>query len=173
MTDLDNWPRIIQFAFCVYDEKKQLIAEHCALIKPDGWTIPNEKFWIDNGFSQSRSEEFGLPIHCSLRDFISWINKSKYLIAHNIKFDYPITGAEMIRAKMKADVKLKQICTMDAGTDLCQLPGRYGFKWPKLEELHKHLFGIGFEGAHDALNDVKACAKCFFELTDRGIVKLN
>jgi len=32
------------------------------------------------------------------------------------------------------------------------------------------LFGTGFEGAHDALADVKACADCFFELKKRKVI---
>lgn len=50
----------------------------------------------------------------------------------------------------------------------------YGrFKWPKLIELHRKLFGTGFDDAHDALADVKACGKCFFEMKRRGIIKLE
>ena len=49
-------------------------------------------------------------------------------------------------------------------TKLCKIPGKYGYKWPTLSELHMFLFGNGFEGAHDALNDVLACAACYFEL---------
>ena len=45
-------------------------------------------------------------------------------------------------------------------------------KWPKLEELHIKLFGCNFEGAHDALDDVRATAKCFFELKRLGMVAI-
>jgi hypothetical protein len=53
---------------------------------------------------------------------------------------------------------------MQASTEYCALPGNYGTKWPKLQELHSKLFGSPFEGGHDALVDVRACAKCYFEL---------
>ena len=33
------------------------------------------------------------------------------------------------------------LCTMKTTTDLLRLPGPYGFKWPKLDELHAFLFG--------------------------------
>jgi hypothetical protein len=32
------------------------------------------------------------------------------------------------------------------------------------------LFGTTFSGAHDALADVEATKKCFFELKNRGII---
>ena len=60
---------------------------------------------------------------------------------------------------------------MLSATDYCQLPGRYGFKWPTLQELHSTLFNESFDGAHDALSDVRACARCFFELKFRKIVE--
>lgn len=98
----------------------------------------------------------------------------EYLVAHNIGFDYNVLGAEMLRYKMSVGKKLNQICTMEASTNYCQLPGKYGkFKWPKLDELHRKLFGADFEGAHDALDDVKATSRCFFAMLDLNLIKLN
>lgn len=45
-----------------------------------------------------------------------------------------------------------------------------GFNGPILQELHNHLFNEDFDGAHDALADVKATARCFFELKRLGIL---
>ena len=63
-----------------------------------------------------------------------------------------------------------KICTMEMSTDYCELPGPYGYKWPSLSELHYKLFNEYFDEAHDAAVDVRACANCFFELKDRGII---
>ena len=51
-----------------------------------------------------------------------------------------------------------------------KLPGRYGnYKWPKLEEAYKFLVDpAGFEDAHDALVDVKACAAVLDALEEMG-----
>jgi hypothetical protein len=57
---------------------------------------------------------------------------------------------------------------MRSTTDFCALPGYYGYKWPTLQELHKKLFGRGFEDAHDAYIDVSVTVKCFFELKILG-----
>jgi len=94
------------------------------------------------------------------------------LIAHNMSFDYNILGAEMIRGNKRANKKVTRVCTMQSTIDFCQLPGKYGYKFPKLEELHTKLFGVNFDGAHDAFADTMACGKCFFELLRRGIIKL-
>ncbi len=53
---------------------------------------------------------------------------------------------------------------MQATTNYCRLPGPYGYKWPTLQELHMKLFQESFEDAHHALVDVRACARCYFEL---------
>ena len=57
---------------------------------------------------------------------------------------------------------------MRSSTDYCKLPGR-GFAWksPKLSELHRFLFDEYFDGAHDALIDVEATGRSFFELVKR------
>jgi len=41
------------------------------------------------------------------------------------------------------------------------------YKWPKLAELHRRLFGTVPEGLHDARVDVMACLRCFLELRRR------
>lgn len=174
-TDVENWPRIIQLAWAYFDQDGSLIAKSCDLIYPNGWEIPEEKFWIDNGYSTEESKIKGVPIDKVLFRFLSVLDQCKYLIAHNLNFDKPIVQAEMIRLKMKSENRPSQFCTMMSTTNICKIPhsnGR-GMKWPKLEELHRHLFKAEFEGAHDALNDVMATAKCFFELKSRNLISLS
>jgi len=63
-----------------------------------------------------------------------------------------------------------KICTMQSTTDYVAIPGNYGYKWPKLGELHQKLFGFGFEEAHNAAADINATAKCFWEAKRLGIL---
>lgn len=181
MQDLDNWPRIIQLAWEYADHTGTVYDSHKFLIKPDGWQIPKEKFWIDNGFSTEQNEAEGRPMAEVLDHFIGHLDMCDAIVAHNIGFDYPITGAEMIRYKKKARQALRtKFCTMATTVDLCKIPfpnrGRFNskqpYKWPKLEELYKFLFNKGFDGAHDAGNDVAACREAFFELVKRGVIAL-
>lgn len=174
MADLDNWPRVIQLAWAMYDENHQLVDSRCDLIKPNGWVIPQEKFWIDNGFSQYQSLKEGIDINVAISFFIDALEKNHYLIAHNMKFDHNIVGAEMIRLGASTGYKIRKICTMESTTELVGIRNNYGgYKWPKLEELHTFLFRCNFEGAHDAGYDVAATAKCFFELIKRKVIILN
>lgn len=169
ISDLDNWPRIIQLAWAAFDDDGNLLESQCDLIRPDGWVIPTEKFWIDNGYNTEKSIAEGIPMIEALIPFINAINASHTMVAHNMQFDFPIVCAEMNRAGIRAMNKPEKRCTMMLTTNLCQIPGARGYKWPKLEELHHFLFKEGFDGAHDALNDVKACARCYFELKKRNL----
>jgi len=172
LKDSDNWPRVIQLAYALFDENGNCILKAVDLIRPDNWIIPNEKFWIDNGFSTQHNLKNGIPFVESASGFISALSMCNYLISHNMQFDYPIMIAEFYRYGLKSKNKPNRICTMTSTTSFCQLPGKRGFKWPKLEELHIKLFKTGFDGAHDAMNDVLACARCFFEAKKRGIITL-
>lgn len=174
MTKVDNWPRCIQLAWAMTDEFGFIVDQRVDLIKPDGWEIPNEAFWINNGFSQEKSDKEGVPIAEALGHLIEAMNKVDYVVAHNMNFDYNVIGAEMIRAGLRAESKKQKVCTMTISTDLMKLPGRFKgtYKFPKLEELHRFLFEEDFDGAHDALVDVMACVRCFFELVNRGVISI-
>lgn len=167
MTDVDNWPRVIQLAWAVISPAGETIRETCVLIRPDGWEIPNQKFWIDNGFTTEGNKAKGIPLKNALLLFIKDLNSCNGMVAHNMAFDYPVLGAEMIRLGMRAKRKLPQYCTMQSSIDHCNLPRK---KFPKLEELHHILFDECMEGAHDAMNDVRACAKCYVELVRLGLI---
>lgn len=174
MTDLNNWPRVIQIAWLVVAHDQTVIDERKYLIKPHGWEVPMQKFWIDNGYSTAKCEAEGIPMWDALQFFIEAHDQCQFLISHNMSYDYNVVGAEMLRYRMRAKERLVRICTKESGTDFCDLPRVYGKpKWPKLAELHQKLFGEGFDDAHDALADVKATSRCFFGLKERGIIKVE
>ena len=59
---------------------------------------------------------------------------------------------------------------MKSTTDFCKIQGNYGYKYPKLQELYKKLFGHGFEDAHNSQADILATMQCYFELCKRDIL---
>jgi DNA polymerase III epsilon subunit-like protein len=107
----------------------------------------------------------GVDLKAVLTAITPDISNASVLVAHNMSFDEKILGAEFLRAGYPNVVESKaRRCTMQEATSYCRLPGRYGHKWPTLAELHVTLFSTPFEGAHQALVDVRACARCYFEL---------
>jgi DNA polymerase III epsilon subunit-like protein len=169
--DVSNWPRVVQLAFAVYAEGGEKVSDYQTIIKPDGWVIGKDTSDV-HGITTEIATERGVSALEAISNFIFAYENCHTMVAHNINFDYPVLGCELIRYKVAPKNRIeKHICTMLESVDFCQIPGQYGFKWPKLMELHQILFGEGFDGAHDAMVDVDACARCFFELKARGVIK--
>ena len=40
MSDVDNWPRLVQIAWQLHDERGKLLSNHNYIVKPEGVTIP-------------------------------------------------------------------------------------------------------------------------------------
>ena len=163
-SDHRNWPRLVQIAWLLADEKANEVASAEHIVKPDGYTIPQDAAKIHCITTEMATQD-GIDLKVVLTAITSDINKASTLIVHNIQFDEKILGAEFLRVGDINVVESKQRkCTMQEATDYCRLPGPYGYKWPTLKELHMKLFNKSFEGAHRALIDVRTCARCYFEL---------
>ncbi len=171
-TDLDNWPRVAQLAWILSDREGKIIDLQQWLIKPDGWAIPKEDFFINNGMTTERNHLYGHPIAPVLEAFLQAKYQADVLVAHNLSFDHPIVWAEIIRSGRQPRSGMLKVCTMKASTKFCNLPGKRGPKWPTLQELHMTLFGKPFDGAHDAAADITATKDCFFELVRRGVIPM-
>jgi DNA polymerase-3 subunit epsilon len=176
MDDVDNWPRMTQLAFQLIDHEGNELYQYQSLIKPDGWEVPKEKFFIENNMSTERCMDEGVPVFTALRELQEALKQAQYKVAHNIAFDRNIVGAEIIRANISLPLfKYKpEICTMKSTTNHVKIKTHAGGnKWPKLIELHEHLFGYVFDGAHDALADVRATSACLIKSIDLGYIKLK
>ncbi len=170
VSDLNNWPRLVQLAWLLTDDKGQEINHGEHIVKPNGFTIPAEAAKI-HGISTELAMQEGVDLKFAVDAIVADMQKAKVLIAHNVQFDEKILGAELLRIGYQNHLDSKpRKCTMQSSTNYCKLPGPYGFKWPKLQELHQKLFSETFDGAHRALTDVRACARCYFELVRLGVL---
>lgn len=169
---LDNWPRLVQLAWQVYDLNENILEEHNYIIKPDGFKISSEASAIHK-ITTEIATETGVDLLTILKVFSSSVKNSDLMVAHNYNYDYNIMGSELLRNGLKNDLKEKEhICTMEESTDFCKIPGPYGYKWPKLEELYYMLFKESFN-AHNALDDIKATARCFWDLRKKEIISIR
>lgn len=168
----DQFPRLVQLAWLRYDRNGLLTHECDFIIKPDGFVISDEASNI-HGITTEIAFAKGLKLKDVLNLFKTYLDENKYIIGHNLSFDRKIVRGEFIRKGIEYDSSEKvKICTMHASTKYCKIEGTRGYKWPKLQELHKVLFGEEFEDAHNAMSDVKATAKCFWELKRLGVIKI-
>jgi DNA polymerase III subunit alpha len=173
ITDFNNWPRIVQIAWKVYDLDGKEISSHNRIIKPDGFVIPQDSIKIHR-ITNERANREGISLKNALDEFVSSINSSNFLIAHNISFDDKVTACEFLRMRMKNHMRnITHVCTMNSTINFCRIQGKMGLKHPTLTELHEKLFDKKFEDAHDALIDVEALAKCFFELKKLKILSFD
>jgi DNA polymerase III subunit epsilon len=171
VNDLTNWPRLVQLAFLCFDGNGNKISGGDFIIKPEGFTIPSDASLI-HGISTERALRDGEKLSDVLQHFQSLINQSDVLVAHNMSFDEKIVGAEFLRIGMQNSISSKRkICTMISTTTFCAIDGPYGYKWPKLSELHFKLFGENFEEAHNAAVDIHITAKCFWKLVEAKVIK--
>lgn len=173
LTDLENWPRLVQIAWQLHDKRGKLLTQHNYIIKPEGFNVPYKAEQI-HGISTQRATEEGHDLKTILAVFLEDLDKTDVLVGHNIEFDINIIGAELIRQAIDPEkfLNLKKVDTGLAATEFCQLAGGIGgrLKMPRLTELHEKLFGKDFGDAHDASYDVAATARCYFGLLHKKIV---
>lgn len=170
VSEVDNWPRLVQLAAVFCDEEGNLLGELDRIVRPDGFQIPSQATKI-HGISQEQAEQEGLPVADVLKEFAELVEKTRFLVAHNISYDENVLGAEFIRSGLSHSFWHREsICTKMESTAFCALPGKYGHKWPTLAELYQKLFEEDFSGAHTAMADTQATARSFFELKRLGVV---
>ncbi len=176
LTDFDNWPRMVQLAWQVHDEQGRFVENHNYLVKPEGFVIPIDAKMV-HGISTEYATEHGLPLSEVLDRFMQSAAQVKYLVGHNINFDLNVLGCEFLRSGRDNPLHrwpIVDTCTEKTAT-FCQLPGGKGgrFKLPRLNEIHRILFGEDFDSAHNACADVQATARVFLELVRRGVIDEN
>lgn len=169
-SDLENWPRVVQLGWVACDERGAVVAREQLLVRPEGFSIPPDAGRV-HGITTERAARDGVALKEALLAFCAAASASSRAVAHNLEFDEKVLAAEFLRAGIPDPLpRMERLCTMRASTGYCRLPGRRGYKWPTLDELHRHLFDEPLEGSHDAGRDALACARCFFELRRRRVL---
>lgn len=174
-----NQARIVQLAWLLLDEKFVERACFNSLIRIPSSCRIAEGARNAHGISEEDCAKYGVTMEYALQTFIDVWRESKTIVAHNIKFDEQLVKIEEAIIYNQSEGKFssngKAFCTMEAMTPICQLPfasnrkswGGKQYKWPTLQEAHSFAFGQQFEGAHDALADVRATARIYKWLKER------
>lgn len=172
LSDLDNWPRMVQIAWMTFDDAGNQLDVQNHIILPEGYRIPLGAARV-HGITTERALAEGVDLKMVLEQFAQAIEGTHTVVAHNIGFDENIVGAEFLRKMVPHHFNhKKKFCTMKNTTNICKLPGKYGrYKWPSLNELHYFLFNESFDNQHDALADIQATARSFWELKRRGLIR--
>jgi DNA polymerase-3 subunit epsilon len=155
------YPRIVQIAWLSFN--KGIISTKTSIVKPN-FIIPEESVKI-HGITNEIAKN-GEDLKDVLMRLKDEIDKVKILIAHNAEFDTKMISSECYRLGIPDFLKGKKVlCTMRTTTNLCQLPGKYGYKYPKLKELYFYLYKKNHkEKEHDALSDCMVTNRCWLKL---------
>ena len=172
-TNTDNWPRLVQLGWLLTDAAGRILSEGNHIVRPDGFEIPKAASDV-HGITTEFALENGKPLLDVIFAFGADLNQADCMVGHNLDYDLHIVGAEYVRLGYDSRIMFARptLCTMQATIQFCNIPGRFGPKWPKVMELYTKLFGQEFDGAHDAMADIIATKDCFFELIRRGVVRL-
>lgn len=169
--DADGQPRLASLAMVLLAPDMSIASEQNFLVKPDGWTMNAEATAI-HGLTQDRLMEEGQLIDDVLVQYALALEARHVIVGYNVSFDLKMMRGEMRRLSMPDRYEdTASICCMRPLTDVCKItkPTGRGYKFPKLTEAYKFLFGRDYEGAHGSLQDARACAEIFREIRARDI----
>ena len=172
-------PHLVQLAACLVDlDTRNTIASMDVIIKPNGWTIPDEVAAI-HGITTEHALDVGVSEVQAVGMFMSlWADRLR--IAHNQSFDARIMRIALLRhfnAEVAEEWKAgKSECTQILATPIVKAPptakmkavGRNHFKSANLGESVLHFTGKPLENAHSAMADVKGCMAVWFAIQEQN-----
>ncbi|QIG59855.1 hypothetical protein [Dishui Lake phycodnavirus 4] len=150
--------RILSIAAIKYSSRGRELSRLYSIIKPDTFKVDATHI---HGITEEMAETKGKPFGDVYKEFVSMLHRSDILVAHNIRFDWDVLKAECLRRNIDFSPveNMKPVCTLD-------LVKKWYGKPMKLVILYKELFGKEFDGAHNALEDAKACAEVYSVLKE-------
>lgn len=137
-----------------------------------------------HGISVDKADEEGIIEYKAVEEFGLLLSQAELIVGHNFTFDWQFVTQMFERnmdklsdiARSSFYLDTPNFCTMKDKTvkNYVNVKNKKGqIKYPKLIELHKKLFKVGFDNAHDAFVDITATKNCFFELCKRNLIKIK
>lgn len=174
-SDDPSQPHLVDICALLYRPDGTLEDSFEAIIRPDGWVIPDEAAAI-HGITQEMAMDLGIPEAEALDGFLAIHAKAELRVAHNCSFDDRIMRIALKRYHGDVAAQSFKIgpnfCTCEAAKPIVQLPptermlraGFKTFKAPNLAEAYRFFTGEELVGAHRARADALACARIYFAL---------
>ena len=169
-------PHLVQLALLICDEDGREIGHKNVIIKPDGCAIPDDVAQI-HGITTEMAMAKGIPEADAVKIWMDAQARCDMRVAYNESFDRRIMRIAMLRAGVDRPLidtieARPAFCTLSGSRPHLKLPpsekmaaaGMKMRKTPTQAECIQHFFGEQLDGAHDALVDVRACARVFFHL---------
>ena len=184
--NITSSPYIIQLSFVLFDtDLLEIIHCYDKIIKIDDCVAISSESIAIHGITREKSKEFGINIVDALLCLFEYSKLATLIVGHNCSFDINMIKQESIRIRecniyednsiwtLPHILSMPTYCTMKELKDICKIPhidsigypigttSRY--KWPKLNELHKHFFGSIPKNLHNSLYDTLVCLRCYIQ----------
>lgn len=185
-------PRVVQIGALLTDNNGKTLSELNVLLYPEGFeNVPVEASNV-HGFTTDTLKQRGVDGFSALNVFFELFKHADVVVAHNAEFDMDLIQIEADRVVAQSPYdhekeiargwqeeiqKATVFCTMLNSRDIMKLPlseaqarffkdtgNTQQYKNPRLQEAYIHFMGHDFDGAHDAMADVRACADVYFKL---------
>jgi DNA polymerase III epsilon subunit-like protein len=122
-----------------------------------------------NGITRQAIKSKGVVWSEVMDKLMSDLATCRYAVAHNVEFDRMVLLTEAFRYGktdwLETLENQRYHCTKEMGTVVRDDGSRE--PWPRLDALYMKLFDSKMRGAHHALTDTRATAKCYFEMLER------
>ena len=174
--DAPSQPRVVDLAGLLCDADGKEVGRFESIVKPDGWTIPDEAAGI-HGITTETALAQGRPIAEVIDGFDALLAQASILVAYNLRFDDKLLRGERRRLGRPDGFGTTPVfCCMKASLPLCKIPptgrmvkaGFTKFKTPKLGEAIQILLKRKHVGAHRAMADVVATRDLFFAMRENA-----
>lgn len=169
-------PHLVDICGLLYTREGELVDSFEAMVRPDGWEIPNDVAVI-HGITNEIALAEGIPEAEAVADFMNLAERAGLRVAHNVSFDDRILRIALMRylgAEAADAFKASpNYCTCQSAKNIVKCPPtekmiRAGFgnqfKVPTVAEALLFFTGEPLVGGHRARPDTEACARVYFAL---------
>lgn len=181
-SEAPNQPHIVQLGAILVDQDWNTVGTLDAIIRPDGWEIPEEVARI-HGITTERALAEGRPAIEVIDAFWELVLQAERRVGFNESFDARILRIALKRHKSERHAEhwkaQPTICAMRMATPMCKLPPTPAMqaknmrfhKNPNLTEACHIIMGETLEGAHSAMVDAAATMRLFRHMTTNQPVR--
>lgn len=163
-SDAEHQPHLVEIGALLCDAHGVIVDRFSAIIRPDGWVIPDDVAAI-HGITTERAMDEGIPEIEAVDAFLALHAQADRRVAHSANFDNRIMRIAISRYHGKACADIfkagDSYCTAQKSREVVNLPKK---KLPTLGEAFKHFTGKDLVEAHRAMPDALACARVYFAL---------
>lgn len=169
-TDYARFPRIVSLAWRIITDKGPV--DQSYIINQGGRNIPEGAIRV-HGITDEICSESPYFIQEVLIKLSNYLILADKIIGHNLYFDSALIKANALREFGEASQIIKKIVDgLDKykRIDIMRKSATFNKGYITLAKLHQKLFNESFK-AHDAMEDVKALERCYYELVRINALK--